>query len=112
MLSPSTIYPNIHKDPFDRLLVVQAKTEGIVLLTSDDLIWKSGSKSLMDGPGPARARGNLCLPCADGYDHVARRRLNYDYKKFGIRSMSDGWRDHFVKGNMFNAPKLDFGCAW
>ena len=29
--------PSIHKDPFDRLLVAQAISEGIMLLTSDDL---------------------------------------------------------------------------
>ena len=28
--------PNIHKDPFDRLLVTQAIVEGITLLTADD----------------------------------------------------------------------------
>ena len=28
--------PNIHKDPFDRLLVAQSMVEGITLLTSDD----------------------------------------------------------------------------
>lgn len=27
--------PNLHKDPFDRLLVAQAQVEGILLLTSD-----------------------------------------------------------------------------
>lgn len=27
--------PNLHKDPFDRLLLAQALTEGITLLTSD-----------------------------------------------------------------------------
>lgn len=27
--------PSIHKDPFDRLLLAQAKTEGICLVTSD-----------------------------------------------------------------------------
>ena len=32
--------PSIHKDPFDRLLVAQAISEGIVLLTSDDLVAK------------------------------------------------------------------------
>lgn len=30
--------PDIHKDPFDRLLVVQAQQEGIVLLTSDGVV--------------------------------------------------------------------------
>ena len=32
------ILPPIHKDPFDRILVAQALTEGITLLTSDPLI--------------------------------------------------------------------------
>jgi PIN domain nuclease of toxin-antitoxin system len=27
--------PPIHKDPFDRILIAQAKVEGITLLTSD-----------------------------------------------------------------------------
>ena len=30
--------PPLHKDPFDRMLVAQAMTEGIVLLTADDLV--------------------------------------------------------------------------
>jgi PIN domain nuclease of toxin-antitoxin system len=30
--------PAIHKDPFDRILVVQAQVEGIVLVTSDDTV--------------------------------------------------------------------------
>jgi len=32
--------PDIHKDPFDRLLIVQAITEGITLLTSDATVAK------------------------------------------------------------------------
>jgi PIN domain nuclease of toxin-antitoxin system len=32
--------PSIHKDPFDRLLVAQAITEGITLLTSDATVAK------------------------------------------------------------------------
>lgn len=38
--------PQIHKDPFDRVLVAQALVEGVVLLTSDAL--------LMRYPGPIR----------------------------------------------------------
>jgi PIN domain nuclease of toxin-antitoxin system len=34
--------PNIHKDPFDRLLVAQAMIEGITLLTSDDRVFEYG----------------------------------------------------------------------
>lgn len=30
--------PNLHKDPFDRLLLSQAKTEGITLLTADTIL--------------------------------------------------------------------------
>jgi len=30
--------PPIHRDPFDRLLLAQAQTEGMLLLTSDDLL--------------------------------------------------------------------------
>lgn len=30
--------PALHKDPFDRLLVAQALTEGLTLLTADDLV--------------------------------------------------------------------------
>ena len=38
--------PLIHKDPFDRLLVAQATTEGMLLLTSDSTVAKY--------PGPIR----------------------------------------------------------
>jgi PIN domain nuclease of toxin-antitoxin system len=34
--------PLIHKDPFDRILVAQAQVEGIVLVTSDDLVSQYG----------------------------------------------------------------------
>ena len=30
--------PEIHKDPFDRMLVAQALTEGVTLLTSDPMV--------------------------------------------------------------------------
>lgn len=30
--------PPLHKDPFDRMLVAQAMTAGITLLTADDLV--------------------------------------------------------------------------
>ena len=30
--------PSIHKDPFDRLLLAQAKSEGIGLLTTDEIL--------------------------------------------------------------------------
>jgi len=30
--------PAIHKDPFDRILISQAKVEGITLLTTDSMV--------------------------------------------------------------------------
>lgn len=30
--------PNIHKDPFDRLLIATAKLEGLVLITADSYV--------------------------------------------------------------------------
>lgn len=30
----------LHKDPFDRILIAQAKAEGLTLITSDKKIWK------------------------------------------------------------------------
>jgi PIN domain nuclease of toxin-antitoxin system len=38
--------PPIHKDPFDRLLIAQAMTEGVVLLTAD--------ATVAQYPGPVR----------------------------------------------------------
>jgi PIN domain nuclease of toxin-antitoxin system len=38
--------PSIHKDPFDRILIAQAKVEGITLLTSDRVVAQY--------PGPIR----------------------------------------------------------
>lgn len=38
--------PDIHKDPFDRILVAQAESEGFLLLTSDELVAQY--------PGPIR----------------------------------------------------------
>ncbi len=32
------VLPPIHKDPFDRILIAQAMTEGITLLTADSLV--------------------------------------------------------------------------
>ena len=34
--------PPLHKDPFDRILVAQARVEGIVLLTVDKVVAKYG----------------------------------------------------------------------
>jgi PIN domain nuclease of toxin-antitoxin system len=39
--------PPLHKDPFDRLLIAQAETEGALLLTADNLVAQY--------PGPIRA---------------------------------------------------------
>jgi PIN domain nuclease of toxin-antitoxin system len=38
--------PDIHKDPFDRILIAQAETEGFLLLTADELVARY--------PGPVR----------------------------------------------------------
>jgi PIN domain nuclease of toxin-antitoxin system len=38
--------PDIHRDPFDRILIAQATVEGILLLTADDV--------LASYPGPVR----------------------------------------------------------
>jgi len=38
--------PAIHKDPFDRVLVGQAEVEGVMLLTSDEVVARH--------PGPVR----------------------------------------------------------
>ena len=43
--------PQIHKDPFDRMLVAQAKAEGMPLVTSDS--------RLREYPGPV-----ICIPAA------------------------------------------------
>lgn len=34
--------PNLHKDPFDRILVAQARVEGLMLLTADKVVAKYG----------------------------------------------------------------------
>ena len=34
--------PPLHKDPFDRILVAQARVEGLLLLTSDKIVAKYG----------------------------------------------------------------------
>ncbi len=33
-------FPNYHNDPFDRILIAQAKVENLTLITSDKKIWK------------------------------------------------------------------------
>ena len=39
--------PPIHKDPFDRILISQARVEGITLLTNDRIVSKYGRPVLM-----------------------------------------------------------------
>ena len=38
--------PHLHKDPFDRMLVAQAESEGVLLLTADEVVAQY--------PGPVR----------------------------------------------------------
>ncbi|MEI8102899.1 MAG: type II toxin-antitoxin system VapC family toxin [Chlorobium sp.] len=33
-----SMLPTLHKDPFDRILITQARTEGMLLITSDSLV--------------------------------------------------------------------------
>ena len=37
---PMEKLPLLHKDPFDRILISQAKVENLTLITSDEKIWK------------------------------------------------------------------------
>ena len=37
-----TTMPCLHKDPFDRLLIAQARCEGMLLLTVDPMVIKYG----------------------------------------------------------------------
>ena len=41
------LLPPIHADPFDRILIAQAQSEGITLLTADEVVARY--------PGPIRA---------------------------------------------------------
>jgi PIN domain nuclease of toxin-antitoxin system len=46
--------PAIHRDPFDRMLVAQARVEGIVLLTDDEAVARYGAPARLvrsDRPG-------------------------------------------------------------
>ncbi len=38
--------PLIHGDPFDRILISQSKVEDLILITSDEKIWKYDAKIL------------------------------------------------------------------
>lgn len=40
------LLPDIHKDPFDRMLIAQAQAEGLVLVTHDSNIKKYGIRTL------------------------------------------------------------------
>ena len=42
--------PNYHRDPFDRMLIAQAQTEQLVLLTSDHVFKKYKVELLFCGP--------------------------------------------------------------
>ena len=39
--------PSIHKDPFDRMLIVQAQLENLIIITNDDLIQKYNVNSIL-----------------------------------------------------------------
>jgi PIN domain nuclease of toxin-antitoxin system len=43
----------LHRDPFDRILIVQARHEGLRLLTADDLVLAYGSPTVDVRPGRA-----------------------------------------------------------
>ncbi|NOR20326.1 MAG: PIN domain-containing protein [Xanthomonadales bacterium] len=38
--------PNYHKDPFDRMLIAQAQSEGLVVVTSDEKISRYGIRTM------------------------------------------------------------------
>lgn len=46
--------PDIHRDPFDRLLVAQARTEGITLLTADKKVAAYGAPARLIVEGGSR----------------------------------------------------------
>ena len=39
--------PSIHKDPFDRMLIVQAQLENLIIITNDDLIQKYNVNTIL-----------------------------------------------------------------
>jgi len=41
--------PDYHKDPFDRMLVAQAQSEGLVVVTSDEKITRYGVRTMKAG---------------------------------------------------------------
>lgn len=42
--------PALHRDPFDRMLVAQARTEGVVLVTADPVLARYDAEVLLVGP--------------------------------------------------------------
>ena len=44
---------SLHRDPFDRVLIVQARHQGLRLLTVDDLVLAYGSPTVDVRPGRA-----------------------------------------------------------
>jgi PIN domain nuclease of toxin-antitoxin system len=45
--------PDLHRDPFDRLLVAQAQTENMALLTADPLVAAYEVEAIWAGQGPS-----------------------------------------------------------
>jgi PIN domain nuclease of toxin-antitoxin system len=45
-MKTSSHYPKLHTDPFDRMLVAQARCEGPTLITADDKIHQYGGKTM------------------------------------------------------------------
>jgi len=45
-LDQAGVLPDIHKDPFDRMLIAQAQAEGLVLVTHDSNIKRYGVRTL------------------------------------------------------------------
>ena len=49
-----SLLPALHKDPFDRMLIAQAKTEPLLLLTNDAALPAYGDCVKLVGPQPRR----------------------------------------------------------
>lgn len=41
------VLPSLHKDPFDRILIAQARTEGMLLLTADSQVSRYGDSIML-----------------------------------------------------------------
>ena len=48
------LLPPLHNDPFDRMLVAQAKTEPLLLLTNDSALHAYGDCANLVAPPPRR----------------------------------------------------------